>query len=246
MFDFKRRISSGIPWLPAAKRNCVAVRDAWIGSGGSQCGEDRWLLRRCEALGIDLATQRYIEVGANQPTQLSNTWQLYRRGASGLLVEPDPRCANLLRRWRSRDIVVPALAGERPGCQVLALHTHTTMNEIDGAGEHFIGSLVLPTVRLDDLVGLLREKYAGWDSILFLSVDTEGFDEQVLRGATAVLRDVMFVCVENWNDRKIALRINQLIGEDFRPAYQTALNVIYERRRAGADPLSPAESRLDH
>ncbi|MEM9110813.1 MAG: FkbM family methyltransferase [Planctomycetota bacterium] len=230
MMNWKKTISSKFPWIPSAKRNWVACRDNLLsGKGGSQCGEDKWILERCKQLRIDYTSHRYIEVGANQPTQSSNSWRLYRDGCKGLLVEPDPRCVTLLRRWRSRDVIVPALAGEHSTCEILSIHQHTTMNEIGGIGKQFIGQMLLPVVRVDDLIKTLSQNDDSWKRILLLSVDTEGFDEYVLRGSVDTISKTQFVCVENWKDQEVVKRINDLIGSDFRPVHQTALNIVFER-----------------
>src|SRR4051812_11935071 len=70
----------------------------------SQNGEDVVLMR---ALG-HLGPGRYIEVGANDPTDDSVTRAFYNRGWSGITVEPMQDYAQRHRQQRPRDILVEA------------------------------------------------------------------------------------------------------------------------------------------
>jgi hypothetical protein len=55
----------------------------------SQHGEDRLILDYFKKLGRPTGT--YVDVGANYPIKISNTYLLYRSGWRGLTVEPIPR-----------------------------------------------------------------------------------------------------------------------------------------------------------
>ena len=72
----------------------------------SAFGEDVIVASWLRAAGLDMREIRYLDVGAGEPRQLSNTCLLYTLGASGVLVEPDPDQANALLAARSRDTVV--------------------------------------------------------------------------------------------------------------------------------------------
>jgi hypothetical protein len=52
----------------------------------------------------------FVEVGANHPTEGSQTWFLEQQGWSGVLVEPNPELQELLREKRPRSRVVQAAA----------------------------------------------------------------------------------------------------------------------------------------
>ena len=53
----------------------------------------------------------FVEVGANDPTALSQTWFLEQRGWKGVLVEPIPACCEKLRAVRKNSMVCEAAAG---------------------------------------------------------------------------------------------------------------------------------------
>jgi hypothetical protein len=68
----------------------------------SQIGEDS--IADFYLPGITRGT--YVDVGANDPVEYSNTYAFYKKGWQGLLVEPNPDRTELLRVFRPRDTVV--------------------------------------------------------------------------------------------------------------------------------------------
>ena len=55
----------------------------------AQCGEDRIAAFILDTLSMPQPT--YLDLGANDPCRLNNTFFFYLRGGRGVLVEPDPR-----------------------------------------------------------------------------------------------------------------------------------------------------------
>jgi hypothetical protein len=75
----------------------------------SQHGEDQVL--------ADLLPQTsgvYLDIGAGNPIHLSNTYSFYRRGWSGVLVDPLWANSVLARMLRPRDVIVRGLASLKP------------------------------------------------------------------------------------------------------------------------------------
>src|SRR3954466_844705 len=83
----------------------------------AQNGEDVVLTR---ALG-HLDSGRYIEVGANAPTNESVTRVFYNRGWSGITIEPMHAYAEQRRAERPRDILIEAAISSDPA-GTLVLH----------------------------------------------------------------------------------------------------------------------------
>ncbi|MEP7253281.1 MAG: FkbM family methyltransferase [Ginsengibacter sp.] len=75
----------------------------------SQCGEDLILSSLFYKLSITNPT--YLDIGANHPSYISNTYYFYLRGSKGVCVEPNPFLAKKIRRLRSRDTVIEAGIG---------------------------------------------------------------------------------------------------------------------------------------
>ncbi|MBT3072160.1 FkbM family methyltransferase [Rhodomicrobium sp. Az07] len=63
----------------------------------------------------------YVDIGANHPTRLNNTYKFYEKGSEGLLVEANPELARKLASKRPRDEII-ANALEREGVSEVELH----------------------------------------------------------------------------------------------------------------------------
>ncbi len=125
----------------------------------------------------------FIEVGANDPVTLSQTYVLEENGWDGILVEPQPACCERLREVRKRAHVFQAACGapEQKGKARLcvasahglsALAPYTADKE-----EVFTHTLEVDVVTLDDLLASLGDPKPD-----FLSIDVEGAELDVLRG----------------------------------------------------------------
>jgi FkbM family methyltransferase len=135
------------------------------------------------ALG-HLPTGRYLEVGANHPTEDSISRPFYDRGWSGITVEPLPTLVEAHRRERPRDVQVHAVAG-RPGSDHATLHhiagtgLSTTVDSIrdmhrDAGYEPEDVDVALLTV------DAILEEHPG--DLHFVVIDTEGSEADVLAG----------------------------------------------------------------
>jgi hypothetical protein len=70
----------------------------------SQNGEDLIIKDLFARTGINKPT--YLDVGANDPFYISNTYLLYTKGSKGVCVEPNPKLFKKLKRKRPRDICI--------------------------------------------------------------------------------------------------------------------------------------------
>jgi FkbM family methyltransferase len=129
----------------------------------------------------------YVEVGASHPYDHSLTAALSAEGWRGILVEPEPAAAELLRAARPRDLVVGAAASERAGLL-------TWVNDGDrgeGHVEEGRDGLAVPAVRLSDVLD-----GAGVAEVHFMSVDVEGHERQALLGLDLARWRPWVLCVE--------------------------------------------------
>jgi FkbM family methyltransferase len=123
----------------------------------------------------------FVEVGANHPTQASQTWHLEQQGWSGVLVEPNPDLCELLRAQRPRSRTFQAAVGgpDQAGEVDLLLgaeHVHSTVAPV--LDDPLSGRKI--RVPLRTLDAILEE--AGLERIDFLSIDVEGMELAVLQG----------------------------------------------------------------
>lgn len=130
----------------------------------------------------------YVEVGASHPFDDSLTAALYAAGWHGLLIEPEPASAEVLRRARPRDTVVAAAASASPGV--------LSWSDDDGVRGHGAvsstpGGITVPAVRVADLLDHLAP-----EAVHFLSVDVEGHEKEALEGVDLARWQPWVLCVE--------------------------------------------------
>jgi FkbM family methyltransferase len=161
----------------------------------SASGEDHvavgWLQT---AFGIrDWSKVRYLDVGACYPMTLNNTFAFYRRGASGVLLEPNPHLARTLKKRRPRDRVVCAGAAfDNRRTATYTMHKNPVFNGfVEGNTGDVVDRLELPLVPLNDLF----EEHLK-DGCHFMSIDAEGVDFEILRSLDFRRFKPLVVCVE--------------------------------------------------
>jgi len=151
----------------------------------SQAGEDLlvdFVLKRI----FGLRSIRYLDIGAHHPFYLSNTAFFYAAGGHGILVEPDPYFAKLLRSKRPRDTVMECgvhFSGEN--YSELFLLDPPTLNTLSRAEmERYVamGHRLRGTIRVElkSLNAILEAE----EPLDFMNVDIEGLDKAISRQLT--------------------------------------------------------------
>lgn len=148
----------------------------------SQEGEDQILRRLFESRSNGF----YVDVGAHHPQRFSNTFHFYRRGWSGINIEPNPDAIALFQRHRPRDINLCVGIANRDGSMPYYVFDEPALNTFDRAlSEHRIVNTAYKLVaekqiKVRPLAAILADNLGG-HSVDFMSVDVEGFDLEVLQ-----------------------------------------------------------------
>src|SRR5258708_3883540 len=149
----------------------------------SQCGEDlalRWLFQ-------NVANGFYVDVGAYHPLKFSNTYYFYRRGWTGINIDPTPGVIELFQKARPRDINLPyAVANGAKDLKLYINESERGVNTLSPEfatlqrerwGRRYSSETV---VRTQTLAEILHAHKPDDRPIQFLSVDVEGLDLEVL------------------------------------------------------------------
>lgn len=124
----------------------------------------------------------FVDVGANEPVEGSQTWHLEKAGWRGILVEPQPDLAERLRQTRKAKVFAVACSSPQNAGATMPLHIAGPFSSFDSAlmvaGVKPSALIEVPVRTLDSL---LAEAGAP-QPIDFLSVDVEGHEIDVLSG----------------------------------------------------------------
>lgn len=206
-------------WLVAWKDSISPVRDTY-----SQTGEDRMLLELFKKKHITKG--RYIDVGANHPTKLSNTYRLYREGFTGIVVEPNRSLLRLHRMVRPNDLHLGIGCGDQAAALSFQHATSHVLSGFQSEGlkaSSFRGTELIPVLPLDLITASIPD-----EEFAVLSIDVEGFDLQVVLGATETLKRTRFVVIEgSESDTKL---MDAFTNANFRLIDKTKHNLILERQ----------------
>ena len=183
---------------------------------------------------------RFVEVGANDPRNSSQTWFLESKGWSGILVEPLSRFTEALRvaRPRSRVFQVACGAPGHPPTADLHIgenseHSSLRPNVVD-AGTRYLQT---ETVRVMTLDALLAG--AGDPRLDFVSIDVEGLQLEVLKGFDLARHRPALLFVEdhllNWDTHR------HLCQRGYRLVKRTQLNNWYVPEGTPFHLSTPAE-----
>lgn len=213
------------------------VARGFFGGSYSQQGEDLFMAKL-----LKKKNGFYVDIGANDPDRFSNTKLFYKKGWSGINIEPDADLFKKLSHHRERDINLNIGIGEERSNLVfyqLVPHTLSTFSKEDAdtsvrQGFRLLGTVSVPVERLEDV--LSRE--ADGREIDFMSIDTEGFDMQVLRSNNWERFRPRLICIESVvhtldgkNNQKQDEHEQYLTALGYEKIFDNGLNSIYEDRK---------------
>jgi FkbM family methyltransferase len=232
-------VLSGLKGLTHPARKAIAAAICPSIASYAASGEDLLAWSWISRVETDVSRIRYLDIGAAHPTHLSNTFLFYRRGASGVLIEPDPDQAKRLALARPRDVVVNAGAAFN-GCARLTL-TKTTNPLFNSFSRERAMSVVEqsrswhPSQRQEIVDSVEAELIPSNDLLArhfssaplhFLSIDVEGVDFDVLRSIDFCRFSPLLVCIEAQASIDEHL---QVLGPAYRLIFQSPDNFMFGR-----------------
>ena len=165
----------------------------------------------------------YIEIGANQPTQISNTYLFYRKGFHGIVVEPNREMTSLFRRFRPRDIHLEIGCSDINGFLKFKKSESSVLSGFSDDIKTVINTPTwVPIMTVDQIWCDAGEK----KMVFLLSIDTEGYDLNVLRGAKETLKHTIYVIIETSEDDLVEIQKIMML-DGFKLVKKTECNYIY-------------------
>lgn len=224
----------------------MQLKDFFLGhrkTSYSQCGEDLIVAHVFEALQIKRPS--YLDIGANRPKRLNNTYAFYRRGGRGVCVEPDPHLNRLFRLVRPRDICLNVGVGltEETAADfyVMSSRTLNTFSREEAERYASYGTYSIKRVISIPLVPVNRiiaEHFGAAPD--FVSLDVEGLDLAIVKSFDfSVWRPKIFCVetltyVEDASERKLTEIIDAMVANGYFVYADTYINTIFVDRETWA------------
>ena len=230
-------VARHMPGLGPLKRYIVAQKHHLaVKPSYSQHGEDQELLAYTQSGGFDLDGAIYVDVGANHPTDISNTYLLYRAGFHGVAVEPNRELCRLFEKFRPRDTVLNLGCSDRSGVFRFNVSNTPVLSSFveNWRDADIYASYYVPVLRLDDALRQIECSY-----VFLLSIDVEGLNEEVLRGAAETLARTLLVCIE-WDEENDIKTFGDILGPGFTYLKSIGCNALFENTALAAGGGRPA------
>lgn len=167
----------------------------------------------------------YIDVGCNHPTKINNTYKLYRQGHKGICIDANTEFTNLYKIFRPRDVFLCIGAGFKPELKYFYKSKTPVISRFENDVQlvpNFLSKIeLIPVFPLDEILkGFLIE------NIFLLSIDVEGMNIDVLKGAKNILNKTFILIIEFEDATEQKLILNELFYYNFRVVAETHCNII--------------------
>ena len=166
----------------------------------SQQGEDIVLFHALRDT-MKIAAPTYLDVGAAHPIRSNNTYLLYGTGGTGVLIEPNPAYAKLLREMRPKDKVVEAGIGvtdaeaadyyEIKGAPMLNTFSPEQAESLKKSGKEVERVTKMPLININRVIADQLGKTPD-----LLSTDIEGLDYAVIKSLDLSKYRPAVICAE--------------------------------------------------
>ena len=206
----------------------------------SQYGEDTIMFKY-----LTKEPQLYIDIGAGDPSEYSNTLKLSKLGWSGLLVEPSPRFIPKLKEQRQNTPIYEGAILDYDGHVQLSfkedmgvvdkswLYYDYKTEVIKEYANKWEGQVVeVPCLTFENLL----KKYPKFKNAEFVSIDVEGTEEFVLKGVDFKTFKPKLICIE-WTIRHRDQRPEweYLLLPYYNFVEKTDGNAFYTRKQEGGE-----------
>lgn len=180
----------------------------------------------------------YVDIGANAPHRFNNTKRFYKKGWKGINIEPNIINYEKFIKDRKTDInlnIGIGLTNSRLTFYKFIPDTLSTFSEQEAASYLNQGYKLDYTTEVDvKRLGEVLPEYCSNRAIDFMSIDTEGFDMQVLKSNDWTRFKPKLVCIESavhtMNGKNTKKEDNHevfLENIGYRKVYDNGLNSIY-------------------
>lgn len=222
-----------IRYWDAERKKLYSIDEMYMTNIYSQGGEDIYLANKF----VNKEKGFYVDVGSFHPFRYSNTYWAYKRGWSGINIEPNRENFKFFEIMRSRDININCgisdIEGERKYYQFeeSALNTFDcdTVKHYENTGHKQVNNSV--KVKLRRLDNILKENKV--KRIDFLDIDVEGTEMDVLKSIDFSV-DIECILLEQGNVITFSDVMNSPEGKfleekGYHPVNRCGITTVFEK-----------------
>ncbi len=204
---------------------------SWCKGSFAQHGEDRFILDYF----LTGYVGTYVDVGANHPYKISNTFLLYKRKWRGVTIEPLPSLVALHEKLRPGDIQLNIAVGESPAeleFYELFPSALSTFDWESVKAQVETGEAILLTTRLVSIRTLAQvcQTYLEGKSVDVVSIDAEGYELPILRGIDwSILHPQLFFLETGGERQDLDAIRSELSSAGYREMTVLGANTVFER-----------------
>ena len=163
----------------------------------------------------------WVDVGANDPVNISVTLLFYLRGGHGINIEPQPMYQKRYALLRARDINLPVGIGETEGTLVLHGSGDTATMTDEYAGGNSI------KVKVTTLTKVFQDYVPDNQEVHFLKIDVEGFERECIMGLDLSRYRPWIICTECLPHENCEDYESKLLGSGYQFVYYDRQNKYY-------------------
>lgn len=201
----------------------------------SQSGEDVIVDRILTLLRIKNPT--YLDIGANDPILINNTYLFYKKGFNGINIEPDPFLFKKLKAKRQRDTNLNIGIGTTNGRMTFYIMSSNTLSTfsketalqyVSYGNQKIESEISVDVVDVNEIV----EKYFR-PKPNYVSLDVEGLDAEILKCFNFERHRPEVFCVEtltyteNNSESKLSEIIEYMNSMGYMVHSDTYINTIF-------------------
>jgi FkbM family methyltransferase len=197
--DFAKSIEKGYSKVLSGIYNMLVKKNRAKKYSYAQTGED--LLIKFILDSLKIRKPKYLDIGAYHPKEINNTYLFYKLGCSGVCVEPDPYLIKKFNKVRERDVClnigISNKSKQKALFYIMSTKTLNTFskNEADKyvsfGNQNVEKVLEVPMFTINEIV----VKYFP-DELNLISIDIEGFDEEVIKSFDFNIKRPEVFCIE--------------------------------------------------
>jgi len=192
----------------------------------------------------------YIDIGANHPKKFNNTYLLYKSGWHGINIEPNPDKIAAFKRSRNRDINLAIGVGSKEGSMKYYRFDEDTLNTFDSSAAEKnknMGHKLIDTINVSvqSLSIVFKEKVPANTTVDVMSLDTEGYDMEILKSNDWNKYRPKFIIIETLEYKRTGLgeRYDDIFNPymksiGYEPVANTVVNTIYQDAASGVPDVS--------